>query len=91
MGFYIAKFPWIVIFGSFVVAGVLGAGVSKFYEETDAQKLFVPQNSVAVSDQKWVDMKFPGNNRYERLIVTAKNVLTPESLKAVKTLCSYFV
>ena len=83
LGYYVGCYPIPVLIGCLVFTVIMGIGVYRFEEETNPQKLFVPQDSVAVSDQDWVNSKFPGLSRFQSVIITGQNVLTPEVLKDV--------
>ncbi len=50
---------------------------------TDDEMLWTPYGSDFVDSKRWIDEKFPPDIRYEILIYTAPNVLTPENIKFV--------
>ena len=83
IGVGIGKRPWVPILLAFVIVGGCGGGFYFFKEETAPENLWVPDNSQAADDKKWVDERFPGRLRFSNYIAVANNVLTPEFLKLV--------
>ena len=83
LGVGIGQRPWLPILLAFLIIGGCAGGLYFFDEETAPENLWVPDNSQAVEDKKWVDEHFPGVLRFNNYIAVADNVLTPEFLQAV--------
>ena len=83
LGVGIGQRPWVPILLAFLIMGGCAGGLYFFDEETAPENLWVPDNSQAVEDKKWVDEHFPGVLRFNNYIAVADNVLTPEFLQAV--------
>ena len=83
MGVGIGKRPWIPILLAILIVGGCGGGFYFFEEETAPENLWVPDNSQAVDDKKWVDERFPGMRRFSNYIAVSDNVLTPDFIKSV--------
>ena len=83
LGVGIGQRPWVPILLAFLIIGGCAGGLYFFDEETAPENLWVPDNSQAVEDKKWVDEHFPGVLRFNNYIAEADNVLTPEFLRVV--------
>ena len=67
-----------------IVCGGMGAGLIKWHEENNYVKVWLPRGSRMFNEYNWVEKYFPVAARYESVIVENANVLTPESLNAVR-------
>lgn len=86
LGKLVGKSPWITILISLVLTGACSSGLIKFTEESRGEKLWVPQNSISIEHQNWVDEHFPSKSRAALFLFIGNNVLTPEVLKQVNLL-----
>ncbi|KAL9950578.1 hypothetical protein ACROYT_G043094 [Oculina patagonica] len=73
--------PWITILISLVVSGGCIIGALKFTQENRADKLWTPEDSIAQRHKEWVQENFPAEVRVSTVLLVAKNVLTPETMK----------
>eukprot|EP00095_Tigriopus_kingsejongensis_P000433 maker-scaffold171_size289870-snap-gene-1.39 protein:Tk00433 transcript:maker-scaffold171_size289870-snap-gene-1.39-mRNA-1 annotation:"hypothetical protein DAPPUDRAFT_306990" len=80
-GKLISRSPWLFLIGCLVGAGLCGIGLMELREETNAFKLWVPSGSDFVANNEWLEANFPPDTRYNNVLLTAPNVLTPAILK----------
>ncbi|TRY73596.1 hypothetical protein TCAL_03344, partial [Tigriopus californicus] len=76
----VSTYPWYFILGCLLGSGLCGIGLISFSEETNAFKLWVPSNSDFVRNNEWLQRNFPPDTRFNNILITAPNVLTPEVL-----------
>ena len=70
---------------------VLGAGLLLWHEEHDQVALWTTEESPIRRNARWVDRHFSTSFRYQSVILTADNVLTPQVLSFVsRTLVRLF-
>lgn len=55
----------------------------RFEQKDSSEPIWVPEDSVVLSNEKWVEKNFPVKHRYNMYIVTADNVLEPAVIKQV--------
>lgn len=55
----------------------------RFELKDSSEPIWIPEDSPVLSNQKWVEQNFPVKYRYNVIIVTADNILEPETLKQV--------
>ena len=85
-GFFVAKRPWTVIFASLFITSLCSIGFLRLSFETDANKIWGPDTSVYIANNKWLKENFPQNKRVQTLIFQAENggnILSPESLRVM--------
>ena len=83
-GLLVAKRPWTVIFTSLFITALCSIGFLRLSFETDANKIWGPDTSVYIANNKWLNENFPQNKRVQTLIFQAENgdnILTPKSLQ----------
>ena len=83
-GLVVARRPWTIIFISLFVTSICSVGLINLTFETDANKIWGPDTSVYISNNKWLNENFPQSQRLQTLIFQSKengNILTPRSLK----------
>ena len=74
---------------SLIVCGACLAGLVNFTQESRGDKLWTPGDSTAQKHKNWVDDNFPLESRVSIALLVTDDVLTPSTLKKVKTK-SYF-
>ena len=85
-GVFVAKRPWTVIFASLFITSLCSIGFLRLSFETDANKIWGPDTSVYIANNKWLKENFPQNKRVQTLIFQAENggnILSPESLRVM--------
>ena len=83
-GLFVAKRPWTVIFTSLFITSLCSIGFLRSSFETHANKIWGPDTSVYIANNKWLNENFPQNKRVQTLIFQAENrgnILSPESLQ----------
>lgn len=80
-GFKVAQFPWYVSIFCVVFSGLCGLGLLNYTEENNAFRLWIPSDSAFVKNYEWLQENYPPDSRYNNIIVSGDNVLTPEFLK----------
>lgn len=68
---------------SFIVSGSCLIGLMEFTQESRGDKLWTPQNSLALKHKSWVDANFPTEVRVSIVLLVAGDVLTPAVLNEV--------
>lgn len=86
LGRNIGKFPWIYIFVSVLICGLLGLGMLDMITTTDPAKLWVPVGSNLISRKLWVEETFIKNTRRATVLAATDNILTPSGIKDVSEL-----
>ena len=85
MGKAVGGSPWITILISLIVCGACLAGLVNFTQESRGDKLWTPGDSTAQKHKNWVDDNFPLESRVSIALLVTDDVLTPSTLKTVKT------
>ena len=83
LGYQVAKYPFIAILISVLVAGSFMMGIIKHREETDKNELWIPSNSAEYKNNKWLENMFPSKTRIQQYMLVSKNknnVLTKSNL-----------
>lgn len=80
----VSTYPWYFLLGCLLGSGLCGIGLISFSEETNAFKLWVPSNSDFVANNEWLQQNFPPDTRFNNILISAPNVLTPEVLLQVR-------
>ena len=57
---------------------------SRYEEENNPYNLWIPQDSDSVQNNKWLSENFPRDERFNNLLFTGDDILTPEVLKEVQ-------
>ncbi|CAG4991956.1 unnamed protein product [Parnassius apollo] len=81
LGVGIAKHPWRTIITAWVVVLLSCFGLLRFHIEKNPFKLWVPPDSDFFKDTNWYIDKFGTTFRFQKILVTADNVLEPELFK----------
>ena len=80
-GCKVGKYPLTFIFITLLIPALSYIGLLKFKTENNPYKLWIPQNSDYLRNHEWLWENFPDDIRFNSLILTADNVLTPQTLK----------
>ena len=72
-----------------IVCGACLAGLLRFEQEFRGEKLWVPQDSQAQDDKKWVEREFPEESAPVHFIYEQSNVLTVAVIRKVTSLLKY--
>ncbi|XP_052274727.1 patched domain-containing protein 3-like isoform X2 [Dreissena polymorpha] len=83
LGKLVARNPWKFLVTCVVVCGVAGIGLTKWHEETEYVKVWLPRGSRMYEEHEWVMKNFPESIRYEAIIIQDENVLSPQSVNAI--------
>ena len=89
LGCFIARRPWIIIFTSLFITSICSIGLINLRFETDANKIWGPDSSIYISNNKWLSEHFPQDKRVQTLIFQSEengNILSPQSLKLMMKL-----
>ena len=84
IGLTIARFPIITIIISITIPALLSIGMLKFELDEDFADLLLPPTSRIFPERDWVEEHVPYEQRPVRLILKNDNVLSKESLIAVR-------
>ncbi|XP_072039271.1 uncharacterized protein [Amphiura filiformis] len=79
-GRFIGRHPLLCILLSTLLVAGCGVGLIRFHQETRREKIWVPYGSQSVIDKIRKDKSFPSNQRIQRLLVEADNILDPAVL-----------
>ena len=82
--------PWITILVSLIVCAACMVGFLRFEQESRGEKLWVPQDSKAQDDKKWVEEMFPEESSQVNFILEKSNVLTAAVMKQVGVIPSIY-
>ena len=83
-GYFVAQKPITVILISLLTTLLCSIGFLNLSFETDANKIWGPDTSVYISNNKWLNDNFPQDKRLQTLIFQSsdgENVLSPKSLQ----------
>lgn len=89
LGLFVARRPLKVILVSVIFMVITLAGLLRFRSESRAEKLWVPQGTVALDNQKYVNSYYGRTNRFSAIAFTAKNgnnLLTRKAFLEMTTL-----
>ena len=84
LGKIIGNSPWITILISVIIAGLCGIGMSKFTQENRGEKLWNPQDSIALANKVIVDKRYPVASRVNVALFESGNVLTSAAIQSVR-------
>ncbi|XP_046840543.1 patched domain-containing protein 3-like [Xenia sp. Carnegie-2017] len=73
--------PWVTLGITLIVCGACLAGLLRFEQESRGEKLWVPQDSQAQKDKKWVEREFPEESAPVHFIYEQSNVLTVDVIR----------
>ena len=88
-GYFVARKPWIIIFTSLFITSICSVGFINLKFETDANKIWAPDSSIYVSNNRWLSDNFPQDKRVQTILFQSQrngNVLSPGSLKLMMKL-----
>ena len=83
-GYFVAQRPITVILVSLLTTLLCSIGFLNLSFETDANKIWGPDTSVYIANNKWLNDNFPQDKRLQTLIFQSsdgENVLSPKSLQ----------
>ena len=83
-GRFVARRPWIVIVTSILVTCICSIGLINLKFETDANKMWIHNDSKYKINTKWISENFPQDKRVQTIMFRSEssaNILSPESLK----------
>jgi len=80
-GCKVGKYPLTFICITLLIPALSSIGLLKFKTENNPYKLWIPQDSDYLRNHEWLWENFPDDIRFNSLILTADNVLTPHVLK----------
>jgi len=81
LGHFVGRKPWAAILIGLAVFILPMPGYIFFYEETDSAKLWVPQNSRAITDRDISQEWFPSLLRVSQALIVSSNVLTADIMQ----------
>jgi len=73
LGFQVGLKPKLSLVFAILLTAICGAGFSRFETEDRADKLWVPQNTIAENEKNLNDKYFPSESRFNSIIVQATN------------------
>ena len=80
IGLFTGTKPWLsILIGLLIFLSPL-VGFSRYYQETDQSKLWVPSNARSVEDNQRAKEWFASNSRISQVLIEGSNVLTRENL-----------
>jgi hypothetical protein len=65
------------------MSAICGLGMIRFELKDSSAPIWIPEDSVELKNQDWVEEHFPLKYRYNMFIITADNILTPQVLQQV--------
>jgi len=80
-GRFVPLHPYPVVLASLVVTVICSLGFLHFRMEHQANLLWIPVDSPYNVRQDWIDTNFRSSVRYENMMYTSDNVLTPQALQ----------
>lgn len=86
LGVNIAKHPWRTILLTWTFVLLSCFGLWRFHIEKNPFKLWVPPDSDFFLDTNWYIDKFGTSVRFQKILVTADNVLDPEVFKIMNNI-----
>ncbi|XP_075245767.1 patched domain-containing protein 3-like isoform X2 [Convolutriloba macropyga] len=86
IGMFVGKRPWAGILIGLAVFLLPLPGYAFFYEETEAAKLWVPQDSRAITDRDNSQVWFPSLLRVSQALLVTGNVMTADVMQSASTL-----
>lgn len=69
---------------TFLMSAICGLGMIRFELKDSSAPIWIPEDSLVLKNQEWVEENFPIKYRYNMFIITADNILTPEVLQQVR-------
>ncbi|XP_072939386.1 patched domain-containing protein 3-like [Epargyreus clarus] len=88
LGIIVAKHPWRTITITWIFVLLSCIGLLRFYIEKNPMNLWVPPESDFYQDTNWYINKFGSNFRFQKILITANNILDPDTLMTVKNITS---
>jgi len=82
-GCLVAKYPLTFIAMCLIIPSLSAIGLVNFKTENNPYKLWIPQDSDYLRNHEWLWENFPPDIRFNSVILTADNVLTPDILKKI--------
>ena len=84
-GLFVAHHPWTIIMSSILLTGLCSIGFLNLSFESDGSKMWGPEGSPYVANNRWLKENFPQNERIQTILFQSKqndgNILSPESLR----------
>lgn len=72
IGFFVASHPVKIIILSFLITAVALLGMLRFRTESRAEKLWIPQSTTAIHNQRFVLSNFGRSNKFTNILFVAK-------------------
>ena len=85
-GYFVAQRPITVIIVSLLTTLLCSIGFLNLSFETDANKIWGPDTSIYIANNKWLNDNFPQDKRLQTLIFQSsdgENILSPKSLQSM--------
>ena len=85
-GYFVAQRPITVILVSLLTTLLCSIGFLNLSFETDANKIWGPDTSVYIANNKWLNDNFPQDKRLQTFIFQSSdggNILSPKSLQSM--------
>ncbi|KAG7307929.1 hypothetical protein JYU34_006545 [Plutella xylostella] len=86
LGLAVARRPWRTLALVWLFILVSAAGLMRFHIEKNPMKLWVPPDSDFFKDTNWYIDTFGSGLRFQKVLITADNVLDPAVLAAVHSI-----
>jgi len=80
-GKFVAHHPWPVIGTTFTITTLCSLGFLLFRIQYATDELWIPSTSPFKSNKEWKNTHFKKNTRYENIMFSGENVLTPAGLQ----------
>lgn len=80
-GKFVARHPWPVIGTTFMVTTLCSLGFLLFRIQYATDELWIPSTSPFKANKEWKNTHFKKNTRYENIMFSGDNILTPEGLQ----------
>ena len=84
-GCLLARRPWTFLIVSGILSSYLISGL-RFWQEINEESpsLWFPPGTTFYETGQWIKENFPNGVRYQQLLLSGSNILTPEYLKYVR-------
>ena len=77
VGVQVARQPWIFILVSVVIVGIFGGGMAILKVEKRPDKQWVPEGAQALSDQDYITVEWPSQQRFNLIGATCPTSTRP--------------
>lgn len=83
-GQFLVKHPMVSILACLLIPILSAIGLRNYKTENNPYKLWIPKDSEYLRDSEWLWENFPPDIRLHSVIITAGNVLKPETLRLLR-------